>query len=77
MYLADGDEEHSNIASRLVSHKEIKENNWDLNIGRYLKTEAAEVIDVATALQELNDAQQTLSTAEQAMMERLKAAGYA
>jgi len=33
MYLADGDEEHDNISSRLVSHKEIEENNWDLNIG--------------------------------------------
>ena len=77
MYLADGDEEHDNIASRLVSHKEIEENNWDLNIGRYLKTEATEVIDVATALQELNKARQILVTAEKALLERLKAAGYA
>jgi type I restriction enzyme M protein len=77
MYLADGDEEHDNISSRLVSHKEIEENNWDLNIGRYLKTAAAEVVDVSIALQELNDSRQTLATAEQAMLERLKAAGYA
>jgi len=77
MYLADGDEEHDNISSRLVSHKEIEENNWDLNIGRYLKTEAVEAIDVATAIQELNNARKTLATAEEAMLERLKAAGYA
>ena len=77
MYLADGDEEHDNISSRLVSHKEIEENNWDLNIGRYLKTEVAEVIDVASAIRELNQARQTLATAEQAMLTRLKAAGYA
>jgi type I restriction enzyme M protein len=77
MYLADGDEEHDNIASRLISHKEIEENNWDLNIGRYLKTGAVEAVDVASALQELNGSRQVLADAEQAMMERLKAAGYA
>jgi type I restriction enzyme M protein len=77
MYLADGDEEHDNISSRLVSHKEIQENSWDLNISRYLKTEAAEVIDVSNAIQELNEARKTLATAEEAMLERLKAAGYA
>jgi type I restriction enzyme M protein len=76
MYLADGDEEHDNISSRLVSHKEIEDNNWDLNIGRYLKSEAAVAIDVGTAVQELNQARQTLADAEQAMMARLKAAGY-
>ena len=77
MYLADGDEEHDNITSRLVSHKEIEENNWDLNIGRYLKTEAADAIDVASALEELNRALDELTTAQKAMFERLKAAGYA
>jgi type I restriction enzyme M protein len=76
-YLTDGEEEYDDIASRLVAHKEIEENNWDLNIGRYLKTEAADVIDVASALEELQQAQQTLASAEQAMLERLKAAGYA
>jgi hypothetical protein len=34
----------------MVSHDEILDNNWDLNIGRYLKAEAAEVIDVREAL---------------------------
>ena len=77
MYLADGDEEHDSISSRLVSHKEIEENKWDLNLGRYLKTEAAEAIDVATAIQELNSARHALATTEQAMLKRLKAAGYA
>jgi type I restriction enzyme M protein len=77
MYLADGDEEHDNISSRLVSHKEIEENNWDLNIGRYLKTEATEIIDVTSAVQELSNARKSLAIAEQAMSERLKAAGYA
>jgi type I restriction enzyme M protein len=56
---------------------EIKENAYDLNIGRYLKTEAAEVVDVAEALAALNDARAKLAEAEKAMIERLKAAGYA
>jgi type I restriction enzyme M protein len=77
MYLADGDEEHDHITSRLVTHKEIEENNWDLNIGRYLKTEAADSIDVATAIEELKQARQTLMSTEQEMLARLKAAGYA
>lgn len=77
MYLADGDEEHANITARLVTHQEIAENNWDLNIGRYLKTEAAEAVDFATALDELNQASQGLALAQRVMLERLKAAGYA
>jgi type I restriction enzyme M protein len=77
VYLADGDEERDNISSRLVSHDEIEENKWDLNIGRYLKTEATEAVDVATAIQELQAARQKVVIAEQAMLERLKAAGYA
>jgi type I restriction enzyme M protein len=77
IYLADGDEEHDKISSRLVAHKEIEENNWDLNIGRYLKTEAVEAIDVAFALQQLNNSLRILTIAEQEMLKRLKAAGYA
>ncbi|MGI8751821.1 MAG: N-6 DNA methylase [Acidimicrobiales bacterium] len=65
------------VPARLVEHAEIKENGWDLNIGRYLKTAAEEVIDVPTALAELRDAQARLRAAEAALDERLKAAGYA
>lgn len=77
MYLADGTEEHDNIASRLVDHTEIESNNWDLNIGRYLKSAAAEVVDVQSALGALDESRQALAIAEKAMLERLKAAGYA
>jgi len=66
----------TDIAVRLVPLTEIEENNWDLNIGRYLKTEAAETIDVAEALAALNEARQKLAEAEKAMLERLKASGY-
>jgi len=65
------------VPVRLVEHTEIKENGWDLNIGRYLKTAAAETVDVPTALAALRDAQTRLREAEAKLDERLKAAGYA
>jgi len=65
------------VPSRLVSQAEIKENGWDLNIGRYLKTAAAETVDVPTALADLREAQSALRAAEARLDERLKAAGYA
>jgi type I restriction enzyme M protein len=77
IYERAGAETKSDIAARLVLRTEIEENNWDLNIGRYLKTEAAETVDVAEALAALNEARQSLAEAEKAMLERLKAAGYA
>jgi type I restriction enzyme M protein len=77
VYESVGAESKTDIAARLVPLDEIKENAYDLNIGRYLKTEAAEVVDVAEALAALNDARAKLADAEKAMIERLKAAGYA
>jgi type I restriction enzyme M protein len=76
-YLSDGEDEKTDIAARLVPHEEIAANKWDLNIGRYLKTAAAEVVDVATALASWKEARENLAIAEKAMLERLKAAGYA
>jgi type I restriction enzyme M protein len=76
-YVTAGAEEKGDIAARLVPHDEIAGNKYDLNIGRYLKTAAAEVVDVATALSSLDEARINLSKAEKAMVERLKAAGYA
>jgi type I restriction enzyme M protein len=70
----EGDE---TVPTRLVNHAEIKENGWDLNIGRYLKTAAADTIDVATALAAFREAQAELREAEANLDERLKAAGYA
>jgi type I restriction enzyme M protein len=77
VYESNGKIEKTDIAARLVPHDEIAGNNYDLNIGRYLKTAAAEVVDVADALASLDEARTNLATAEQAMLERLKAAGYA
>lgn len=70
----DGD---GGAGARLVDHAEIKENGWDLNLGRYLRTAAAETIDITTALEQLAEAQATLRNAEARLAERLKAAGYA
>jgi type I restriction enzyme M protein len=64
------------VPVRVVQHSEIKENDWDLNIGRYLKTAAAELIDVPTALAELRGALAVLDKAKADLVERLKAAGY-
>ncbi len=69
--------ENGEVPSRLVAHTEIKENAWDLNIGRYLKTAAAETVDVPTALAALREAQHALGVAQAKLDERLKAAGYA
>ena len=46
--LTDPDGE-GGVQVRVVAHAEIKENGWDLNIGRYLRGAAEEVVDVATA----------------------------
>jgi type I restriction enzyme M protein len=61
---------------RLVSHAEIKENGWDLNIGRYLKGAAAEIVDVKTAFATYEEAKAALHNAENELAIRLKAAGY-
>ena len=75
-YVKAGSDGKADIAARLVPHEEIAGNKFDLNIGRYLKTAAAEVVDVATALAALDEARTNLAAAEKAMRERLKAAGY-
>jgi type I restriction enzyme M protein len=68
--------EKTDITARLVPTSEIQDNDWDLNIGRYLKLAATETIDVAEALTALTEAREKLAIAEEAMLERLKAAGY-
>jgi type I restriction enzyme M protein len=62
---------------RQVSHAELKENDWDLNIGRYLKGVITETLRVDEALDQLAEASAALHEAEAQLAERLKAAGYA
>ncbi len=70
----DGD---GGAAVRLVPHSEIEANAWDLNIGRYLKTAAADEVDLDTALADYKEARENRIAAERALFERLSAAGIA
>jgi type I restriction enzyme M protein len=72
---AGGGAEHVQV--RLVEQTEIKDNSWDLNLGRYLKAAVVEGIRIEAALAELTEAQTALHEAENRLNERLKAAGYA
>jgi type I restriction enzyme M protein len=76
-YASNGESEKDGIAARLVSCDEIKENNFDLNLGRYLKADPAEIVDVRQALSDFNVARETVSNAEGELLRKLKAAGYA
>ena len=76
VYLSLGESEISGIGSRLVSHGEIQENSWDLNIGRYLKADAAEIVDVQDTLASFEQSRTDLALAEELLLAKLKAAGY-
>ena len=58
---------------RLVPFDEIKTNAFDLNVGRYLKTAAADTMDLPTALANYQDARAHRIETEQALFECLKA----
>lgn len=60
---------------RLVPFDEIKDNGFDLNIGRYIKVAAEETADLGTALVAYADARQKRLDTEAAMFQRLAAAG--
>jgi type I restriction enzyme M protein len=77
VYQSMGEKVKTKISGRLVSHDEIAVNNWDLNIGRYLKAEAAEVIDVHEALASFGQVRIELAVTEKELLAKLKAAGYA
>jgi type I restriction enzyme M protein len=77
VYESIGKKEKKDIAARLVPLSEIEDNNFDLNIGRYLKADAAEIVDVSIALSEFNKAREDLDKLEKELIAKLKAAGYA
>lgn len=60
---------------RLVSFDEIKDNGFDLNIGRYIKVAAEEAADLGTTLVAYADARQRRVDTEAVMFQRLAAAG--
>lgn len=68
----DGD---GGVHVRLVSHDEIADNHFDLNIGRYVRGEAAETIDLDGALANYAAARASRIAAEENMFVKLAAAG--
>jgi type I restriction enzyme M protein len=64
------------VRTRLVDQAEVKENDWDLNIGRYIKSQAKDTVEVSEALGQLAVAQLALRKAEERLADRLKVAGY-
>lgn len=63
------------VSLRLVPFDEIKDNNFDLNIGRYIKVAAEEAADLGAALVAYADARQKRLETETTMFERLAVAG--
>ena len=68
----DGDD-RTNV--RLVSHDEIADNNFDLNIGRYIKVATEETADLGTLILAYQEAREVRSAGEAAMIKMLAAAG--
>jgi type I restriction enzyme M protein len=63
--------------ARVVGIEEIEKNDWNLNISRYVETaEAAEKVDVASALAKLREAEKKRAEAEARMNAYLKELGY-
>jgi len=60
---------------RLAPFDQIEENGFDLNIGRYIKVAAEETANLGAALVAYADARQRRVATENAMFERLAAAG--
>lgn len=63
------------LPCRVVSLGEIKENDWDLNISSYLKTEASAGLSLPEALESLGAAETALDAARSAFHEQLREAG--
>ncbi|MCK9904755.1 SAM-dependent methyltransferase [Frankia sp. Cpl3] len=63
------------VYAHIADFDEIKANDFDLNISRYITKTASETVDLDTALIAYADARQHRNAAEAAMFERLAAAG--
>lgn len=72
----DLDGENEGLHLRLVGREEIAANGYDLNVGRYIQTEATSEIDVETALAAYHEAREVLRTAEAGLDDKLKVAGF-
>jgi len=61
---------------RLVTLDEVEENGFDLNIGRYIKTESLADVNVEEAIIAYHESRGQLAAAEAVLAEKLKAAGF-
>ncbi|MDJ0322000.1 class I SAM-dependent DNA methyltransferase [Pseudarthrobacter sp. PS3-L1] len=66
----------SGLSLRLVPITEIIENNYDLNLGRYIQGETAAEANVEEALILMREAQERLAATQAVLDEKLKAAGF-
>ncbi|WP_228386259.1 type I restriction-modification system subunit M [Ornithinicoccus halotolerans] len=64
------------LSLRLVNLAEIADNDFDLNIGRYIKGETVAEANVEEALLAYREARERLTAAEAVLDEKLKAAGF-
>ncbi|EHK02247.1 N-6 DNA methylase [Candidatus Haloredivivus sp. G17] len=63
--------------SRVVDLEEIEENDWNLNVPRYVDTtEPEEPVDVSEKLQELEDLEEKRSQTEDKMQNFMKELNY-
>jgi type I restriction enzyme M protein len=70
----DADGPHG-VEVALVSIAEIEANDWDMNIGRYVRRAADAVTDLQEVVTEYLESREALHVAEDELDERMKAAG--
>jgi type I restriction enzyme M protein len=64
------------LALALVPLDEIEANDWDMNLGRYVRGEAAAELNVDEALSAYLEAREAVRQAEESLDERLREAGF-
>ena len=74
---ARGDKQIARVPRAFVELSEIAGNDWDLNIGRYLKLAVGNEIGALEAISQLFEAQARYHKAEADLLANLKEAGYA
>jgi type I restriction enzyme M protein len=65
------------VALAVVPLSDIEAAGWDLNIGRYVRGEVAEELDVGEALTAYLEARELAKEAEEALDDRIREAGFA
>ena len=71
-----GEDVDSGVPARLVPLHEISDNDWDLNIGRYVIAEADPEVEASVAVASYIEGRDELRAAEELLDERLAEAGF-